>query len=75
MENFKENTAFKLNDGHNYWVIKRLEMENIIFYYTIKMVKPAEVVIFADGDELKIVDDPEIINIISAEVLKTVETL
>ena len=73
MENFKENTAFKLNDGNKYWVVKRVKIENIVFYHTIKMAKHPEVFVFADGDELKVVEDEEILQIVATEVLKTIQ--
>ena len=66
----KENETIKLDDGFKYWVVKKIVVENITFYYTIKITTPSEVVVFAERDGLEIVDDEVILNIVNAEVLK-----
>lgn len=72
MEDFKENETFALNDRNRYFVVKKLTIENIVFYYTVKMTDPASVVVFADGDELQVVEDEEILKIVTGEVLKSI---
>ena len=69
--NLKENETIRLDDGHKYWIVKKIIVENITFYYTIKIVTPAEVVVFADRDGLEVVEDEVILNIVNAEVSKT----
>ena len=69
----KENETIKLSDGFKYWIVKKIIVENITFYYTIKIGTPAEVVVFADRDGLEVVDDEVILNIVNSEVAKSIQ--
>ena len=67
--NLKEDSAITLEDGNKYWIIKKLEIDNIVFYCTIKLKTPAEVVIFTEnGDSLEVVEDENILGLITAEI-------
>lgn len=68
----KENETIKLDDGNKYWIVKKIVVEDITFYYTIKIVTPSEVVVFADRDGLEVVDDEYILSIVTAEVAKQI---
>ena len=60
--NFKENDAFKLDDGTKYWLVKIVNIDNFKFYYTIKIADKAEIVIFLDlGERIEKVEDEEIL--------------
>ena len=68
--NLKENETIKLNDGNKYWIVKKIVVDGIDFYYTIKVAKEPEIIIFADRDGLQIVDDEVVLEIVNKELIK-----
>lgn len=70
MMELMENETVRLDDGNKYWIVKKIAVEGITFYYTIKIVTPSEVVVFADRDGLEVVEDEVILNIVNNEVMK-----
>ncbi len=71
--NLKENSAIILEDGFKYWVIKKVTLDNVDFYYTIRLENPATPIVFADTDTLQIVEDEELLMLINQQILKSVE--
>ena len=66
----RENETIKLSDGNKYWIVKKLVVDGIDFYYTIKVDKSSEVVVLADRDGLEIVEDELVLNIVNKEFLR-----
>ena len=62
-----ENEIVKLNDGNKYWILKKLDIHDIVFYYTLKL-GTTDTVVFAEAEELEIVQDEEILKIVLMEV-------
>ncbi len=60
LSTLNENDSFEFKNN-KYWIVKKLEIENILFYFTIQISTPAKVVVFAN--DFEIVEDEEVLNI------------
>ena len=64
-----ENQTIMLDDGNKYWIVKKRNIDGIIFYFSIKTSKPAQIIVFAEVEnELQIVEDEEILKIATIEL-------
>ena len=64
-----ENQTIMLDDGNKYWIVKKRNIDGILFYFTIKTTKPAQIVVLANlENNLQVVEDEEILQIATIEL-------
>ena len=67
-----ENQTIMLDDKNKYWIVKKRNIDGILFYFTIKNTKPPQIVVLSEiEDELKIIDDEKILQIAALDLADT----
>ena len=68
----KENDTIEYVDGNKYWIVKKILIENLIFYQTIKIGNNAKNIVFVEKNGLEIVEDEEVLAIVSLKIIEEV---